>query len=109
MVEFSKIKRRLPPPTPAEAKANLRAPEVAPAPAKRRASKPLPRPAPAPPPEDGRAARATGRTHQLATRVRAEFHDELRLYAAQHRLKLVEVLERAFEALKANERKKPEK
>src|SRR4051812_49288579 len=107
MASFSKIKRLPPPPTAAEAKANLRAPEVAPAPGKRKGA--TPRPAPAPSAEDGRSARATGRTHQLATRVRAEFHDELRLYAAQHRLKLVEVLERAFEALKASEKKKPER
>lgn len=62
---------------------NLRAPEVAPAPL-----------------NDGRSARATGRTKPLATRVREEFHDELKQYAAAHRLKLVEVLERAFDALK---------
>jgi hypothetical protein len=71
------------PPAPEVASQNLRAPEVAPAPA-----------------GDGRTARATGRTKQLATRVREEFHDELRLYAAEHRLKLVEVLELGFEALK---------
>jgi hypothetical protein len=41
-----------------------------------------------------------GRTHQLATRVRADFYDEIRRYAAEYRLKLVEVLEQAFEALK---------
>jgi len=71
----------------------------------------LKKPLPAPPsddeivgnlkePEDGRSARATGRTHQLATRVREEFYHELRRYAAEHRLKLVEVLEQAFDALK---------
>jgi hypothetical protein len=81
MADFKKLRRNLPaPPTAAEAPANLQAPEIAPA--------------------DGRASRATGRTHQLATRVRAEFYDELKLYAARHRLKLVEVLEQAFEALK---------
>lgn len=51
--------------------------------------------------KDGRSAKATGRTKQLATRVREEFHDELRRYAAEHRLKLVEVLELGHEALKA--------
>ena len=81
MADFKKLRRNLPaPPTAAEAPANLKAPEVA--------------------PMDGRSIRATGRTHQLATRVRVEFYDEIRLYAAQHRLKLVEVLEQAFEALK---------
>jgi len=62
---------------------NLRAPEVAPAQI-----------------HDGRSARATGRTKQLATRVREEFYDDLKLYAASHRLKIVEVLELGFEALK---------
>jgi len=81
MVDFKKGRRNLPPPpSAADAPANLSAPEVA--------------------PSDGRSARATGRTKQLATRVREDFHDELRVYAAQHRLKLVEVLEQAFEALK---------
>ena len=85
MADFKKLRRNLPaPPTAAEAPSNLRAPEVA--------------------PMDGRSMRATGRTHQLATRVRAEFYDEVRLYAAQHRLKLVEVLEKAFEALKEKTR-----
>jgi hypothetical protein len=72
-----------PPPAMDAASENLRAPEVAPAPV-----------------QDGRSAKATGRTKQLATRVREEFYDELKLYAATHRLKLVEVLERGFSALK---------
>ena len=55
---------------------------------------------------DGRTVRATGRTKQLATRVREEFYHELRLYAATHRLKLVEVFEHAFEALKKTEMNK---
>ena len=81
MADFKKLRRNLPaPPTAAEASTNLTAPEVA--------------------PTDGRSAKATGRTHQLATRVRMDFYDELKLYAAQHRLKLVEVLEQAFAALK---------
>jgi hypothetical protein len=54
-------------------------------------------------PADGRTVRSTGRTKQLATRVREEFYHELRLYAAIHRLKIVEVFERAFEALKKTE------
>ena len=85
MANFPKPRRNLPdPPTAAEAPANLTAPEVA--------------------PTDGRSARATGRTKQLATRVREEFHDELRMYAALHRLKLVEVLEQGHEALKASKK-----
>jgi hypothetical protein len=86
MADFKKLRRNLPPqPTEPEAPANLSAPEIA--------------------PMDGRSQRATGRTKQLATRVREDFYDELRLYAATHRLKLVEVLELGHEALK----KQPEK
>ncbi len=55
---------------------------------------------------DGRSLRATGRTKQLATRVREDFYDELKVYAATHRMKMVEVLERSFEALKDRESKK---
>jgi len=85
MADFKKLRRNLPaPPTAAEAPANLATPEIA--------------------PTDGRAARATGRTKQLATRVREEFHDELKVYAATHRLKLVEVLEQGHEALKASKK-----
>jgi hypothetical protein len=62
---------------------NLRAPEIAPSVA-----------------VDGRSLRATGRTKQLATRVREEFYDDLRLYAAKHHLKIVEVLELGFKSLK---------
>lgn len=81
MVDFKKLRRNLPaPPVAAEASTNLTAPETA--------------------PTDGRSTRATGRTKQLATRVREEFHDELKIYAAKHRLKLVEVLEQGHEALK---------
>jgi hypothetical protein len=85
MADFKKLRRNLPaPPTAAEAPGNLSAPEMAPA--------------------DGRSMRATGRTKQIATRVREEFHDELRMYAAKHRLKLVEVLEPGHEALKASQK-----
>ncbi len=92
MADFRKLTRRtLPlPPTPTEVTKNLRAPEMAP-----EASS-----------VDGRSLRATGRTKQLATRVREDFHDDLRAYAATHRLKLVEVLEQAFEALKKQDKKK---
>ena len=67
---------------------NLRAPEIAPASS-----------------TDGRSLRATGRTKQLATRVTEEFYDDLKIYAAKHRLKIVEVLELGFKALINN---KPE-
>ena len=43
-------------------------------------------------------------TKQLATRVREDFHDELKIFAATHRLKLVEVLEQGHEALKATKK-----
>ncbi len=85
MADFKKLRRNLPPPpTAAEAPENLKAPEAA--------------------PMDGRSARATGRTKQLATRVTQEFHDDLRVYAAKHRLKLVEVLELGHEALKSRKK-----
>lgn len=81
MADFKKVRRNLPsPPSAEQAPANLSEPEVA--------------------PSDGRSARATGRTKQLATRVREDFYDELKIYAATHRLKLVEVLEQGHAALK---------
>jgi hypothetical protein len=87
MADFKKLRRNLPPPpSEAEAPGNLKVPEIAPA--------------------DGRSLRATGRTKQLATRVRENFYDELKVYAATHRMKMVEVLERSFEALKERESKK---
>lgn len=91
MADFRKLARRTlpPPPDPTEIPENLHAPETAP-----EASS-----------VDGRSLRSTGRTRQLATRVREDFHDDLRTYAATHRLKLVEVLEQAFEALKKQDRK----
>jgi hypothetical protein len=70
------------PPSLEVAPQNLRAPEIAPAEA-----------------VVGRSLRATGRTKQLATRVREEFYDDLKLYAATHRLKIVEVLELGFKSL----------
>jgi hypothetical protein len=70
------------PPALEMAPQNLRAPEIAPA-----------------SPTDGRSLRATGRTKQLATRVTEEFYDDLKLYAAKHRLKIVEVLELGFKSL----------
>lgn len=75
---------KLPPPPALEvAPQNLRAPETAPVEA-----------------SDGRSLRATGRTKQLATRVREEFYDDLKRYAAEHRLKIVEVLELGFKSLR---------
>jgi len=85
MANFSKLRRNLPaPPSPDEAPSNLTSPELAPV--------------------DGRSLKATGRTRQLATRVTDEFYDELKMFAAKHRLKLVEVLELGHEALKKSEK-----
>jgi hypothetical protein len=85
MADFKKLRRNLPPPPPEEeVSTNLTAPEAA--------------------PTDGRSARATGRTYAMGTKVRPEFYDELRAYAAKHRLKLVEVLEQGHEALKASKK-----
>jgi hypothetical protein len=85
MANFKKLRRNLPPPpTEAEAPANLAAPETAPV--------------------DGRSARATGRTEQFATRLRPEFHRELKVFAAKHGLKLAEVLELGHAALKASKK-----
>ncbi len=85
MADFKKLRRNLPaPPSAAEASSNLSAPENAPI--------------------DGRTARATGRTKQLSTRVREDFYDELKLYAAKNRMKLVEVLEQGHAALKERQK-----
>lgn len=75
---------KLPPPPPIEdASENLRAPETAPAPV-----------------QDRRSLKATGRTYPFATRVHPDWHAELKQYAAARKLKIVDVLEQAFEALK---------
>lgn len=58
----------------------------------------MPKGVTAPGKEDGRSARATGRTQQFATRVTSEFHDKLRAAADRDGLKLVEVLEEAVDA-----------
>lgn len=88
MANFSKPHRTKlpPPPTAQEATDNLQAPEHAPIRS-----------------VDGRSLRATGRTLQLSTRVTEKFHQELKLYAVQHKLKLNELLELSFEALKRND------
>lgn len=53
--------------------------------------------------QDGRSQRATGRTQQFATRVTSEWHDRVRSIATRDGLKLVEVLERAIDALEREE------
>jgi len=83
MVEFRKgVGRGLAgarPPAPDAAANNLAQPETAPA-------------------VDGRSLRATGRTEQLATRVRPAFHRQVKLIAARDGLKIAELLEKAIAA-----------
>jgi hypothetical protein len=67
------------PPSPETVPNNLAQPEHAPA-------------------VDGRALRATGRTEQLATRVRPEFHRRVKIIAARDGLKIAELLEQAIDA-----------
>ena len=50
---------------------------------------------------DRRSLRRSGRTVQLATRVTPEFHERVRHIARWNGLLLVEVLERALDALEA--------
>lgn len=75
-----KLKGRLGnPPDPKEAKDNLRRPEETTFIA------------------DGRSLRATGRTAQLATRIKPETLQLLRQFAARDRITMAEVIERALE------------
>lgn len=48
-----------------------------------------------------RPKRRTGRTEPFATRVTPEFHQRLKLLAAQDDLKIVELLEKALDAYEA--------
>ena len=86
MANFPKPNRKNlpPPPAPSEAKDNLAQPEHAPAGTY----------------VDGRTLRATGRTTQFTTRITDELQTEIKVFAAQHKLKFNDLLEQAFEALK---------
>ena len=86
MANFPKPNRKNlpPPPPPSEAKDNLAQPEHAPA------SNYV----------DGRTLRATGRTTQFTTRITNELQTEIKVFAAQHKLKFNDLLEQAFDALK---------
>lgn len=56
--------------------------------------------------QDGRRLRKTGRTHQLSTRVTADFYRHLRVIAARDNLKIVELIEKAidiYESSKTNQ------
>jgi hypothetical protein len=116
MADLTKLKRRSSlgePPAPAEASANLGAPETAPPPPPEPVppsalEEPLPsrmsvvqpavRVGEGGPRRDGRSARRSGRTLQFATRVTPEFDDRLRSIAERDRKLLVEVLEDALDA-----------
>jgi hypothetical protein len=108
MTDLTKLKRRSSlgePPAPAEASANLGAPETAPPPAPERMSprrisvvRPAARGGQGAPRRDGRSARRSGRTLQFATRVSPEFDDRLRSIAERDGKLLVEVLEDALDA-----------
>jgi hypothetical protein len=97
MVDVSKLKRKGlgAPPSIEEASQNLAAPENAPAPAPTTAPKQAVEPGWS---QDGRTARASGRTLQFATRVTPEFNQRIRAAAQRDGLLLVEVLERALDA-----------
>jgi hypothetical protein len=86
MANFPKPTRKNlpPPPPPSEVSDNLAQPEHAPAGVY----------------IDGRTLRATGRTTQFTTRITEELQVEIKVFAAQHKLKFNELLEQAFEALK---------
>lgn len=78
MPDLNKLKTRFgKPPEAAEAKGNLRQPET----------------------EwiDGRSLRATGRTSQLATRIRGEIHHKAKIMAAEDRITMAELVERGIE------------
>lgn len=84
MANFPKTSRKKlpPPPAPDEIRGNLSQPEI--------------------PGEfvDGRSLRSTGRTTQFTTRITDELQREIKVFTAQHGLKLNEFIEQAFEALK---------
>lgn len=83
MANFPKRNKLPAPPAPEEATNNLSQPELAPSTF-----------------IDGRTLRATNRTEQFTTRITAELQKEIKVWSAQHDMKLNVFLERAFEALK---------
>jgi hypothetical protein len=103
MADVTKLKRRssLGAP-PAEASANLEAPETAPPrPTPRRVAAvrpPVSRAGEGSVRRDGRSARRSGRTLQFATRVSPEFDQRLRAIAERENKLLVEILEEALDA-----------
>ena len=108
MADVSKLRKRriLPSPPPTEASPNLDQPEIAPSglplePSRSQASDKA-----VPNGEhhrlDGRSMRRTNRTVQFATRVTPEFDRRVRALAQRDGLLIVEVLERALDALESH-------
>jgi hypothetical protein len=96
MADASKLRRLSksglgPPPPVSEAREDLSGGSQAPSPTSSRpaASSRI----------DGRTLRRSGRTVQFATRVSPEFDERIREIARRERLLIVEVLERALDAL----------
>lgn len=96
MADFKRLARKtLPsPPSMEEATDNIQAPETAPAPVPKLVALQPGR-------VDGRSLRRSGRTVQFATRVTPEFDRELRATADREGILIVELLERALQAYKA--------
>jgi hypothetical protein len=100
MADASKLKRLSksglgPPPPVTDAREDLSGGSQAPSPP---SSRPLPSTR-----IDGRTLRRSGRTVQFATRVSPEFDGRVREIARRERLLIVEVLERALDALETKE------
>lgn len=53
---------------------------------------------------DGRTLRRTGRTHQFATRIKQETHDDMKRLAVRDGITLAELLERAIEVYKVQKK-----
>ncbi len=83
MANFVKRSKLPAPPTLEEVTDNLRQPEIAPSTY-----------------IDGRSLRATNRTEQFTTRITPRLQKEIKVWSAQHDMRLNVFLERAFEALK---------
>lgn len=58
-------------------------------------------PDPLPPPVDGRSLRATGRTEQLATRIKPETKARIQQIARDEGISMAEAIERAIESYHA--------
>ncbi len=91
----------MPDPPPLDAAGdNLRAPEVAPPPEKEPDAPAQDDPSAAFAAIDGRSLRATGRTHQFATRIKIETHNDMKRLASRDRISMAELIERALDSYK---------